>query len=98
MKKSELYLLLSIIAIVLTFVNGLGFILSIIVLFLNNSEKNKLLIQNQTVEIKKELNKIRISYVLSVINISISIILIISIAVLTILFGYLFIDGNGWIY
>lgn len=65
MKKSELYLLLSIIAVVLTFVSGIGSIVSIVLLFLNNTERKRLLLEKQTDEILKELNQIRISNILS---------------------------------
>lgn len=96
MKKSELYLLLSIIAVVLTFVSGIGSIVSIVLLFLNNTERKRLLLEKQTDEILKELNQIRISNILSVVNILISVFFIIIGIVLLLFFGYLFLDGSLW--
>ena len=92
MKKSELYLLLSIIAVVLTFVSGIGSIVSIVLLFLNNTERKRLLLEKQTDEILKELNQIRISNILSMVNILISVFFIIIGIILLPFFGYLFLD------
>ena len=86
MKKSDLYLLLSGCALILTFLTGLGFILSFVLLFLIHSEKKKLKQEFTALDFKTENRKLTIAQILCVIDI------VICIAIL----GFLIYLGLGY--
>lgn len=81
MKKTDLYLLLSGCALILTFLTGLGFILSFVLLFLIHYEKKKLRQEVTTLEFKTENRKLIIAQILCVIDILISVIGILSVLI-----------------
>jgi hypothetical protein len=89
MKKSEIYYYISIAALFMTFLTGFGFIVSIILLVLVGSEKQRLnAISNLDLN-SEELHQLQVAKKLSIINIIINVVLIIlAVIFIAVVFGF----------
>ena len=91
MKISKVYLYLSIASLFLTLVAGIGLFLSIILLFLINSEKKGLLIKYGQNSIQEGLHDLKLAKKISIVNIILNLILIIIAIFLVLILGYFYI-------
>ena len=90
MKKPELYFLLSIIALVITFLSGLGIFMSIILLFFISSEKKNILALSQTNETINDLKNLRNAKIISIVNIVFNIVICVVVVVIFLFLGYVY--------
>jgi hypothetical protein len=99
MKNSKLYFYLSIAGIVLNFITGVGMIISIILLVLIPSEKNKILehFDGSNEDEAEELSDLSSAKTLSIINIVLSVVIYLVVFALLLFFGIgLFSSGGNF--
>lgn len=88
MKTSKIYFYLAISSIFLTFLTGLGFVLSIILLFLISSEKQNLLSNFDESFIQRELQDLKNAKVLSIANLILTALLLFIVFIGLLFFGF----------